>query len=96
VAEDVVDDPQLIDDPALLAAEQRVRVVAGDRPQPQRAVPAQVRAQVGRGQIRIVGAVRVAHAHAEHVPDHVAEPRRLSLQRAVGRHDGGGGRRRLS
>ena len=65
VTEDVVHDPQLIHDAALLPSEQRVRLVARDRPELHRPVPAQLRAQLGRVLVGVVEGVDVVDAYAE-------------------------------
>ena len=95
----VVDDAQLVDDAALLAPEQRMRVVTGDRRQRHRAALAQLGNKLRRVAIGIGLVAHQPHPDTEAAggrctTDDLEQPQRLALERRVGVPDGAGRRRR--
>ena len=97
VAEHVVDDAKLVDDSALLAAEQRMRLVAGDRRERHRPAFSELGAELHRAAVGLSLAAAVADLDSEGAAGEPVEARGVPFERAVRVPDRGavgrGGRR---
>ena len=93
VAEDVMDDAELVDDAAFLATEQRMRFVTRDRREHHRPVLAKLGAELRRVAIGVVLGADMSHSNTEAAggrctADDLEQPRRLALERPIGVQNG--------
>jgi hypothetical protein len=100
VAEDVMDDPKLVDDAAFLATEQRMRLVTRDRRERHRPVLAKLGTKLGCVVIGVSLLADMPHSNAKapegrSTADDLEQPRGLALECPVGLSDGVARRRRL-